>query len=127
MTVVELIVAFSILTVVMLSIFSVVQHDTQLAQSTLGISVAEMKAQQMLRRLESELADARGANPIASITQAVSIGTTTNIEVDSTLGFPDGGVLLVERGTADEERVLYTTLEASQVRFVGLVRGQQCT
>jgi hypothetical protein len=127
MTVVELLVAFSILTVVMLSIFNVVQRDTQLAQSTLGISVAEMNAQQMLRELESELADARGANPIASITQTVSVGTTTNIQVDSTLGFPDDGMLLVERGGEDEERILYANLEAGQVRFVGLVRGQQCT
>lgn len=127
MTVVELTVAFSILTVVMLSIFSVVQRDTQLAQSTLGISVAEMKAQQMLRKLETELADARGANPIASITGTLSIGTTTNIEVDSTLGFPDDGILLLERGTQNEERILYTSLEANQVRFVDLVRGQQCT
>jgi len=126
-TLTEVVIASAILVVVMLSIFGLVQRDSQLAQSTLGISVAEMKAQQMLRTIEGELADARGANPIAALAADLAPDEAGAIEVDSTLGFPDQGLLLLGRGSASEERVSYSSLGAGLISFVGLTRGQQCT
>lgn len=126
-SILELLMSFSIMATILLSVFSVIERDTQLAHSTLGIAVSEMKAQQMLRKIETELADARGANPIAQLTSALDAGLTNELLVDSTLGFPDEGVLLLDRGTGTEERLSYNGLGGAGDRFLNLVRGLQCT
>ncbi|MCB9913649.1 MAG: hypothetical protein H6828_00710 [Planctomycetes bacterium] len=127
MTILELLVCTSLLATILLSVFAVIERDTHLARSTLGIAVAETKAQQMLRDIEAELADARGTNPIAQVTMGLGSGSTAELVVDSTLGFPDEGTLLLERGTANEERLSYNGLGGGGTRFLNLVRGLQCT
>ncbi len=127
MTILELILSFGILTTILLAVFGVIQRDTQLAHSTLGIAISEMKAQQMLRKMEGELANARGAVPIAALTTDLSSMSVGPIDVDLTLGFPPRGTLLLSRGTDDEERVDYTGLVSTQNRFLSLDRGVQCT
>ena len=127
MTILELILSFGILTTILLAVFGVIERDTHLAHSTLGIAVSEMKAQQMLRKIEGELANARGAVPIASLTQEISSEETSEVQVDLTLGFPPEGTLLIDRGENAEERIEYTGLTAAQDRFTGLTREAQCT
>lgn len=126
-TIVELTVAAGIISVVMLSALSLLERDSHLAHSTLGISVAEMKAQRMLRKLEGELADVRGATLNAVVSAQCPDNQTSHLQVDSTLGFPDQGMLLIGRGTPNEERVRYTGLNAAGRRFLGLDRGIDCT
>ncbi|MFT7669757.1 MAG: type II secretory pathway pseudopilin PulG [Planctomycetota bacterium] len=127
MTLLEMTISFGILSTVLLAIFGVIRRDTQLAHSTLGIAVAEMQAQQMLRRIEGELADARGAVPVAALTAPLTANETSAIAVDLTLGFPPRGTLLLTRGTGSEERVDYSSITSAQDRFAGLTRGVQCT
>lgn len=127
MTIMELTVASSIIAIILLSSFALLERDVNLSQSTVGISVAEMKAQQMLRKIEGELADARGATLNAVVTAQCAATDTTHVQVDSTLGFPDQGILLVNRGTASEERIRYGSLEATGLHFRNLMRGQLCT
>ncbi len=127
MTIVELTFSSMIISVILLSSFAMLERDSHLAHATLGISVAEMKAQQMLRKIEGELSDARGATLNAVVTAQCVAGQTTHLQVDSTLGFPDQGTILVGRGTASEERIQYTGLNAAGRRFLGLTRGQDCT
>lgn len=126
-TILELVMATGILVIILLSVFAVIERDSSLARSTLGITVAEMRAQQMLRRLQGDLADARGANPIASLTETLTPGQTASLTVDWTLGFPDQGTLLLDRGTAGVERVRYTGLSADRTRFLALERAVNCT
>jgi hypothetical protein len=126
-TILELMLAFGIMTTILLATFTVITRNTQLAHSTLGIAIAEMKAQQMLRKIEGEMANARGAQPIASLTANVGANDTARMLVDSTLGFPPEGMLLLERGTNNEERLEYSRLSGGQDRFIGLLRGLQCT
>lgn len=127
MTMLELTLSFGILTTILLAVFGVIQRDTQLAHSTLGIAISEMKAQQMLRKIEGELANARGTVPIASLTQDLTTSETSQIEVELTLGFPPTGTLLLSRGTGSEERIDYDGLVATQDSFNNLTRGVQCT
>jgi len=127
MTILELILSFGILTTILLAVFGVIERDTHLAHSTLGIAVSEMKAQQMLRKIEGELANARGAVPIAQLTQDLGTADTAEMLVDMTLGFPPSGTLLLDRGTESEERIDYAGLVAAQDRFTELTRGVQCS
>jgi len=126
-SILELLFSLSIMSTILMSVFAIIQRDTSLAQSTLGISLAETKAQQMLRKIETELADARGANPIARLTAPLEEGNSMELSVDSTLGFPDQGILLLERGSQNEERLLYESNSLSDNSFTSLFRGKQCT
>jgi len=126
-TLVEVIVAGSILAGCLYAILGMAFRENQSGQSTLSIGSAETKAQEMLYSLERELVHARGASPAAVLTQALGAGELSSITVDSTLGFPDKGLLLIDRGGGSVERVRYAGLDLLHEHFTGLARGEQCT
>lgn len=124
-TLVETLVAACVLGLVLLSSYGLLHSDASLSRSTLGIAVAETRAQQMLHGFERELADARGANPVAQLTQTAPPEEQTGLRVDSTLGFPPAGTVLVDRGNAGVERIAYTSI--TNTLLGGLARGERCT
>ena len=123
----ELSVSVTLFVVVLLSSLALLEHDTQLSRSTLGIASVETMAQEMLFDIERELSNAQGENPEAILTASVLPGIVSSIAVDSTLGFPDSGVLLLDRGKPNEERIAYDSLGADQESFLGITRAEQCT
>jgi hypothetical protein len=125
-TINEILFATTIMTVVLLACFTLMQRDVQLQRSTLGISVAETKAQTMLYKLERELADARGESPRATLTANLGPGGVAAADVDRTRGFPDRGFLLVDRDNGAREILSYAGLGGPN-SFETLVRGLQCT
>jgi hypothetical protein len=92
----------------------------------LHMSHVEQMSQDMLFDLERELANALGSNPVSVTTAALPAGGT-ELSVVSTVGFPPGGAFVIERGTAREEVIAYTSLEDTTEIFLDLVRGQECT
>ncbi len=126
-SIVEVTIAVTLFAVVVLGIVMVTARDDKSAKASLAIGVAETRAQQMLSRIQDELAHARGASPRAVLTQTLSSGETGGLTVDSTLGFPSSGTLLIDRGSGALERLAYAQLDASLTRFLGLARGEQCT
>jgi len=124
-TLVEVLIASGVLALVLLSTYALIERDMHLSRSTLGISVAETRAQSMLFGIERELADARGEAPRAQLTLGLGAGSVGGIEVDATAGFPPAGQLLLSRGTAGVERVGYGALDAEH--FLDLERAQGCT
>jgi hypothetical protein len=124
---VELTIAGTLFALVVMGIVVVTARDDSRSKSSLAISVAEMRAEQMLAKLESQLVLARGAAPKAVLTHALSSGDTGGLTVDSTLGFPSSGTVLVDRGNGALERLAYSMLDATGTRLIGLTRGVQCT
>ncbi len=123
----ELSVSVSLFIIVLLSSLALIERDTRLSQATISIHTVEILAQEMLFDIERELASAQGANPMAIVTSDLAAGATDALTVDSTLGFPASGTLLLDRGTPQEERITYASLAADQVRFLDLDRAQMCT
>ncbi|HJO27187.1 MAG: hypothetical protein CMK00_03005 [Planctomycetes bacterium] len=123
----EMVIASTLLTFILMASFALIERNGHLSVSTLGIAAAEQNAQRMLYSLERELADARGANPLAAVTTDLQEGATTALFVDSSLGFPPFGTLLLERDTDDKERISYTALGAGLLSFTGLERAVACT
>lgn len=126
-TLIEFSIASSILALVVLATMQLVQRDADISQATLGIALAERQAQEMLRELESELAFARGELPRTTLSEMLSPSNSLNVRVNSTEGFPSQGVLIVDRGTASEERISYQRFGAGVPEFRFLDRGEQCT
>jgi hypothetical protein len=82
----------------------------------------------MLNKLVQELSDAEGELPHGLLGSTLGAGATGSFDVDTTLGFPDEGVLLVDRGTGSVEKIAYTSLGLGPPSsFRGLARGVQCT
>ncbi len=126
-TLIELLIASGILTVILLIGFGVVIRESRLTRETVAISVAETHAQDMLNALARQLADASGEMPHALVTTTLPAADTASLSVDSTIGFPDQGCLLLDRGTGSVERILYAALGPAHTSFQNLVRGAQCT
>lgn len=124
---VELAFAAVILAVVLLGIVATCFRDDDTTRSSLAVGVAESRAQQMLTSLEHELAPAHAASPHAVLTQGLGATDAAAVHVDTTLGFPDRGLLLVDRGNGNVERLRYSGLETTHTLFLDLVRGEQCT
>lgn len=122
----ETVVAVSLFTVVLLSSMAMVESGRRFSSSTMQITTVEDLAQQMLFRMEHEFASATGSTPKFSLPGPLNAAESATFTVSSTLGFPPRGTLLIDRGTAREERIAYTGL-AGTTQFAGLTRGEQCT
>ena len=126
-TLLEMLFAVTIFAGVLLMSYSLLTRQAEMSQASVTLSVAQTRAQTMLFRLEQELSHARGAAPVAASALALSSSTTGLLQVDSTKGFPPSGMLLIDRGTANVERLAYATLPADGQHFRNLTRGVQCT
>lgn len=126
-SIVELTIAATLFAVVVLGIVMLTSRDRKSNASSLAIGIAESRAQQMLARIGEELVHARGTTPRAILTVGLSAGDVAGLTVDSTLGFPSSGTLLIDRGSGAIERLAYAQLDATATRFLGLSRGEQCT
>jgi prepilin-type N-terminal cleavage/methylation domain-containing protein len=126
-TLVELAIASAVLAVVLTIGFGIVVREHRMTRSAVAIGVAEVHAQDMLNRLTRVIGDAEGELPRALVATNLGAGATGSLDVDTTLGFPDQGILLLERGTGSMERIAYDALGAGGASFRGLARGVQCT
>lgn len=127
MSLVEVMVALSILIVLLVGVMSSMMHQAQSLGSQAGLTYGESRARDVLARMEQELAFARTDVPTAWIVGDVGTGAASSVQVDSTLGFPDQGMLLFDRGGLFEERAWYQGFDAPNSRFTELLRGQLCT
>ena len=126
-TLLEMLFAVTIFAGVLLMSYSLLTRQAEMSQASVTLSVAQTRAQTMLYRLEQELSNARGAAPTATSAAALSSGATGSLQVDSTKGFPPSGLVLIDRGQANVERIAYNTLSADGHRFRNLLRGQAGT
>ncbi len=123
----ELTFSVSIYSLILLTTLGMLERDTHLSQAVLSTTHVEQMAQELVYRLKGELANAQGANPMAILTADLDDQESAIVRVDSTLGFPHTGTLILDRGTATEERISYQELEDTEEFFVNLERGVRCT
>ncbi len=125
-TLIEVLICSALFSVIFLASIALVERERSLSRSMLNMSHVELMSQDMLFDLERELANAFGANPVA-VTTVDLASDATDLRVSSTLGFPPKGMLLIDRGTPNEEVLAYSGLEDTKEFFLALQHGQQCT
>jgi len=123
---IETLIAVTLFATVLLSSMAMVESGRRFSSSTMQITTVEDLSQQMLFRLEHELASAAGAEPIFTLALPLAAGDVGPLQVSSTRGFPPRGELLLDRGTGLEERLGYAAL-ASLTSFSELSRALECT
>jgi hypothetical protein len=123
---IETLIGVTLFAVVILSSMAMVESGRRFSSSTMQITTVEDLAQQMLFRLEHELAPASGAEPVFTLASPLGAADVQRMTVSSTLGFPPRGTLVLERGTEREERVAYGSI-LGLTEFGDLTRGLACT
>ena len=127
MTLIELMIALVVLSLVMTGLLGSMQREASVLADMTNTTARERTAAEMLGRLESLLEYAAGATPRAFLVSDMAAGETLEITVDSNQGFPPFGFLLLEPGTAWEERVQYADLDPVTNKFTDLTPGARCT
>lgn len=125
-TLVEMTVALAIAGVVLGGIAVTMQREAKGLSEMASRTASERGAAEMLGKIERQLEFAIGATPTAFVTEKASPGNETGFAVDNTMGFPASGMLLLQPGTQNEERIAYAELKPTTDRFEQLVRGIQC-
>lgn len=123
---VELCVALTVTAIVLGSIAVSMHSEARGLSERAERNAVERSASEMVGRVESELEYAIGVTPRAFLMTDLPPDRTGGVTVDTTLGFPASGVLLLDPGTGAEERIAYERLRPSTNRFEDLARGAQC-
>ncbi len=120
---VELLFAVTIVAVLLLGALAVMQKQSQGLRRLSRVTANTTRAQEMLLALEQELSFARAYTPTAFIVTDAGL----EVSLSTTFAFPDKGMLLVNRGAANEERISYERLDLIRGAFMDVTRGVQCT
>jgi hypothetical protein len=126
MTLIDLTIGLAIVSFVLFAVAVVIQREARSLTTVTNRNDRERRARVMLGRLESEIEYAQAANPTAWLTADLGAGGAT-ARVDSVDGFPDVGMLLIDAGEVDEERIDYQLVNSAPPGFTNLTRGQMCT
>ena len=124
----EVAISVTLFTVVILSAMSMIESGGKLSRSTLEVAAVEEQSQGMLYRLERELANASiWTDGTSALGADLGAGATDAMILDSSLGFPPFGWVVLAPGTAGEEICRYEALDADEETLRTLTRAQGCT
>jgi len=126
-TLIELSVSVTLFVVILLSSLALMERDTHLSRSTLSITDVERSAIDMLYKLEHELADALITVPVTTLRTPVGTTDSQVLEIGSSVGFPQSGFVILDRGLPSREVVEYTNHNGTQDGLTALTRGMACT
>ena len=119
-------IAGTILTVIMASMIVGMQREAKNLGDLVTTTHRERAAQVVMHRVEELLDFAAGSSPSGWLSANLGSGETT-LQIDTSLGFPASGTLLIDAGTASQELIDYTGLNPATHTFTGLDRGVHCT
>ena len=125
MTLIEVLISTTILTLVMTAAVVGVQREARGLSERVGSGTRERLIQELVQKIESRLEFAAAALPDGTLLQ--DFGGGSGMWIDSTLGFPPIGSVLVDPGTSHQERLGYRGLDALEhVLFIN-EEGLDCT
>ncbi len=124
---IEVMIAMTLLAVILGVAAMYLHHQASSLVSISRKTAFMQRASIMLDNVAQELRFARGDVPRAWLTQDLAVDEEGFIMLDTTMPFPARGTLLLEPGTAQEERIAYETLDPALERLGTLGRGALCT
>lgn len=111
------------MSVLLMGALTVIQNQARGFRGLSNVVANTTRAQEMLDKLEKELTFAQAYTPTAFIVA----DSGDEISVSTTFAFPDKGMLLVNAGNANEERLSYERFDPDRGAFLDVTRGLQCT
>jgi prepilin-type N-terminal cleavage/methylation domain-containing protein len=127
LTLLEILISVALLAIVLSAALLAMDRESRALRSMSKASSLETRAQMLLSSLEEILTQAAGFSPETTVAATLGASGTAQVFVSSQLGFPDTGVLILDRGQASEERIQYASFNPGAISFTGLTRALQCT
>lgn len=126
-TLVELMISMTVVSIILAATAASLQREVESVSDLQRMSNAERLVNDLFVKLETRLEFSRGVEPTTILDGSLSSASTNSIPLEDTFGFPDSGGVLLAPGTASEERVAYTGLNATASTLTGLTRGERGT
>ena len=126
-TLVEMMIALSIVSIIMLATMASLQREATSISELQRLSYSERLIQDLFTKIEQRLDFGQGLNPTSSLTSGINAGSTGSLALQDPLGFPYEGTVIIEPGTASEERIEYANLVPGTSELVTLTRGANGT
>lgn len=126
-TLIEVMIALSVVTVILLATTAALQKEAQNVSDMQRLSYSERLVQDLFTKMEQRLDFSQGIQPVTTLTASLGAGASASMALGEEFGLPFNGVLVIEPGTSDEERVGYGTLDPATSSVAGLERGSRGT
>lgn len=122
-TLIEVVIAFSVMTVILLATSSVLRRETQGINELQNMAYSERVMENAFSRILRTIQFARGFTPETSLLSTLTGDETEEVVLGDTSGFPDGGFIVIDRGAGTEETVEYGDLATVGSKLLNLDRG----
>jgi prepilin-type N-terminal cleavage/methylation domain-containing protein len=126
-TLVEMMISLTIVSIILLATAASLQREAESISQLQKLSYSERMIQDLFTKIEQRVDFGQGINPTTTLAAGLSSGETTGLVVQEPLGFPYEGTIVIEPGTASEERVTYTSLAPNVSELAQLTRGVRGT
>lgn len=126
-TIIEMVVALAIMSVILVATSATLQREARSIGEMQQLSYSERTVQSLFAKIEQRLDFGQGLDPVTTVANDVGVAETFSVTLQEEFGFPFEGTMILAPGTANEERVEYTGLNAGANELRSLERGAQGT
>lgn len=126
-TLVEVMLALTVVTVILLATTAALQKEAEKVSDMQRLSYSERLVQDLFTKIEQRLDFSQGIQPITTLSVGLNTGNNASAALAEDFGFPFNGVMVIEPGTIDEERVGYSSLNPGANSMETLERGLRGT
>ncbi|MEM9381741.1 MAG: prepilin-type N-terminal cleavage/methylation domain-containing protein [Planctomycetota bacterium] len=126
-TLIEMMLALTVVTIILIATAASLQREADSVSDLQRITYAERLVQELFGKIEQRLEFGRGFVPSTTLDASLGSASTGSASLASVAGFPNTGMLVIDPGTALEERVAYDDLDLVGDAVITLQRGQRGT
>ena len=126
-TLIEMIIALGVVSVILAATTLSLQKESESISDMQRLSHSERLIQDLFTKIEQRLDFAQGIEPTSTLDSALSGGATGAIDVTDVFGFPNEGMVVIEPGGANAERVSYAVLSPGSNALETLTRAERGT
>ena len=126
-TLIEVVIAFTVMTIILLATSSVLRRETRGIAELQNMGHSEKVMEGVFNRIFRTIQFARGFTSETTLSSTLTANETGQISLGSINGFPDQGSLVVDRGEATEETINYEAHATVGTGVLTLERGAEGT
>ncbi|MDB4426586.1 prepilin-type N-terminal cleavage/methylation domain-containing protein, partial [bacterium] len=126
-TLIEVSIALSVMTVILLATSAVLRKETRGIMELQNMGHSEKVMNGAFHRILRTIQFARGYSPETNLVSTLNAAESGEVLLGNVTGFPESGLLVVDRGQATEEIIRYETHAAIGSGLWTLERGVEGT
>lgn len=126
-TLIEMMISLTVVSIILIATAASLQREAESVADLQRITYSERLIQELFTKIEQRLEFGQGFVPATTLQNALGAGTTAAADLADVAGFPNTGMLVIDPGTAVEERIAYSDVDIAGNAIETLVRAQRGT